>query len=429
MMLSPKIIAIDDDKSHLDALVSGLNELRLANIPIHYSNDKTTPYDMVNHVRVLFSDLHLLGNDEQNKEKHFAVISVLLDELVSVENGPFVLILWTRYAGQAHELKSYLDNRLEQKKCPVAVIAVNKNKYITADGRLKTDCNLLGALTDSINKNPQIAALIDWEARTLRAAGITLATVDSLIPDDKRNSQDYPKQLNALLSQLASKAMGDRHVDSDKMQAINQAITPIFSDSLVHLPVSANQKLVWKNAFRHPAGEPKLAVGARLNRMIHTSTLSGNKPHRERGAVLKITWDDSRLKREIGYNISEVKKHFKFKNDQFEGQEGLYFLQIQPACDYANHDQKFLPYVLGIAAKKGGFSTKKPSQDIYEFPGIDFDDQCYVFRISANYLTRFSHNKFRQTSVWFRFREEILNQVAFNVSKQMARPGIYSFKT
>lgn len=428
-MLSPKIIAIDDDKSHLDALVNGLNNLRLANLPIHYSNDNTDPYEPVPHVRVLFTDLHLLGADEQNTSKHFAVISQLLDELVDLENGPFILVLWTRYSSQASDLKAYLDERLAAKKCPVSVVAINKNKFITADGRLKKNTDLLGAILNATRKNPHLAALIDWEMRALQAAGVTLATVDNLIPDEKRNSKDYSAQLNALLGQLASAAMGHRHAESDKLQAVNQAISPILSDSMVHLPTSKDQKLLWGKAFKDPAKTPNLSVGAQLNRMIHVSTLNDTSSYKDRGVVLKINWRNEKLKQEIGHTQDEILKHFKFKNDGFENDEGLFFLQVQPACDYANRDQKFLPYVLGVTARKGGFSSKKFSGDIYEFPGMELNGQCYVMRISANFLTRFSHTKLRLMPVWFRLREEILNDVTFAVSKQIGRPGIYSFGT
>jgi len=318
MILPPKVIAIDDDKPHLDALIQGLQELKIPSLPIWYQRSDTTPHEPIEHVRILFSDLHLLGSDEDNKEKHFAIIQVLLSELIGKKNGPYILVLWTRFPDQAADLASYLSNRLAAKKRPVTVFPINKKQYFGVTGNFINKKKFLAHLSRSINKNPQVAALIDWEMRALTAAGVAVAAVDSLISDDKRIEGEYSVELKTILSQLAFAAVGQQNVGGDKLEAINQALSPILNDSLTHLPKSNVQTNIWNDAYKISNTKLSPEVNARLNRMIHVSNITTNLTHKDRGVVLKLRWSEAKIKSELGYEKSEIFKHFKIK-PEFQG--------------------------------------------------------------------------------------------------------------
>jgi len=432
MLIHPKIVAIDDNKSHLDALMQGLQEFRIPAHPILYQRDDVTPHEPIGHVRIIFSDLHLLGSDEQNKKKHFGVIETLLGELISAENGPYVLILWTRFPGQAKELLAHLEERLVARKRPVTVMPINKKTYIRAQGTFKNFDGFKEHLSKSINQNPQVAALIDWEMRVLTAAGVAIASVDALVPDDKRSEKEYSAHLELLLGQLASAAIGLHHVEGDKLGAIDLALSPILNDSLIHLNKSKKQFSIWKNAYKVPGRKPKLSPETRasLNRMVHVSNAVENYGHKDRGIVLRLDWKDEKIKTEFGYEKTEIFKYYKVKQESFDDLKiKLVMVQVQPPCDYANRDQKFLPYALGVAVKDNNLSTAPQKGAVWKSPEIELNGEVYRVLVSADFLTRYSWTKLVRTPRWFRFREEILNDLSYSFSNHLGRPGIYAFQS
>ena len=108
MLPGPRIIIIDDELKHLQGLAEGLSGDGIGCLQILFTGDpgivKRCP-----HVRVIFADLHLNASGATTShESHFATIGGLLEENIA-PNGPYVIILWTRYPEQAEALKTCLE--------------------------------------------------------------------------------------------------------------------------------------------------------------------------------------------------------------------------------------------------------------------------------------------------------------------------------
>jgi hypothetical protein len=65
--------------------------------------------------------------------------------------GPYVLILWTRYADQAGGLREFLESRLQNVAKPLAVVAIDKAQYLDLPkGTVKDPTALVKAIESII---------------------------------------------------------------------------------------------------------------------------------------------------------------------------------------------------------------------------------------------------------------------------------------
>ena len=139
-----RIIAIGDDPKHLDSLIEELRGHDADLLRIHFTGEYLD-IPACPHVRVIFSDLHLIGSAISDPAEHFAVIGNLIEEVIK-PTGPYLILLWTRYPDHAPALQTFLD-RLRNVAKPVAVLPLPKAGYLDDSGAIKNRT----ALVDEIN--------------------------------------------------------------------------------------------------------------------------------------------------------------------------------------------------------------------------------------------------------------------------------------
>ena len=134
MMSNPvRVIAIDDDAKHLDSLIEGLSGHDVDLLRIHFTGE-WPDIPACPHVRVIFSDLHLIGGAMFNPAKDFAVIGSLIEGVIKPAD-PYLILLWTRYPDYAPALRTSLD-RLRNVAKPVAVLPLPKVDYLDDSGAI-----------------------------------------------------------------------------------------------------------------------------------------------------------------------------------------------------------------------------------------------------------------------------------------------------
>src|SRR5260370_16029157 len=171
MLIPPRIIAIDDNLSHLQALAKGLNEAGAACITFPFVDGDIKVEQPLRGIRAVFIDLHLaqsaLGAEET---PNFAVISTLLTEHLDPLNGPFALFLWTEYSEHCAALAAFLQARAAEYAIPVAALALKKADFLDATDSFVNADKFCREIATLISSQPQIAALVNWESRVAGAA-------------------------------------------------------------------------------------------------------------------------------------------------------------------------------------------------------------------------------------------------------------------
>ena len=441
---APRFVVVDDKIQHLEAIVRAFQQLGSPCIGIQFKPEEDLDSNIFRGVRVLFLDLHLVeGIAKTDNRSHYAQIANILEEKISANGGPFILVLWTEHDQYAKELTEYLDNGLDELKPyarPLSVVPLAKRTFINQQDLVSNPTALREAVSEAVVVNPQLAALLGWEVDVLSATGDTLAALLNLVPIGQRTSTAYSNALDVVLSRLASEAVGPSHVEVNHRAAITTALAPILADRIMNQSVSAATMDLWSRAVTRHDDKSLEAIqpieAGQINRMLHLA-IPGSETIRptDWGSVVKwpYTWSDEELRSKTGLKISELLggEFLIEKNDRVLCRPCL--VRIGAACDYAQNRKGPIIYLLGIeipenakrkvddngnALKLGAAIWRSP---VFVMPDIPQPSRLHVhIRFSVSVLPS-------ATADWFthyRIREQLLMDLLTSASNYSSRPGI-----
>ena len=430
MLGSPRVVAIDDDDTHLSALVSGLSRSGVACLQIHFT-EEPTGIGPCPDVRIVFADLHLGVGTPSNHKIHFSTITTLLEDTIK-PSGPYFIVLWTRYKDQAPKLRHYLDERLDSRVAkPFNVCSLPKADHINfdGDGKVKDQGKLMEAISEIIRTSPQVGAVVKWESQVLRAAGCTVSSILELASG--KDGTEQSKEVGRILGSLAVEAVGKDHVDSDRFRAVNDALLPILADRIARMRSSRSDQDLWREALIVPEGRKPLPdkKAARLNRLVHVADPCDINP-KERGAVILLP--DSHIAdfdnlfgitQEVAATKRFCCKGFDPKSDCFH----WVLVQCQAACDYAQSNPGSVPFYLGLDFPEEHRMNDKPPDSTWRGPMFEFNGEIRRLRVNAGFSLTLPFDMIQNAILRYRLREQVLNDLTYHLHSHSARPGMMSF--
>ena len=433
MMLSTaRIIAVDDEQQHLDSLMEGLTRYGAACLPIYFTGG-AMDIPPCPHVRVIFADLHLIGGTQSHDQvKDFSAIHSLIEDTIK-PSGPYFIVLWTQYADHAKRLHDFLEERLEGVTKPLAVHALDKNKYLDLDkGNIKNPQEFVDSIKKVVSEQPQVAALLSWEEKRSGAASSTISSIMELgSAADTRN-----KELDKLLGNLASAAVGENRIEDDHFRAVNNALLPILADRIASMKSrddNTNKKL-WRAAFEKPTAKEKLTPEkiAKLNHWLHIDDSEDKGMSTERGAVISLPeiYHGDKFEETFGLAQIEAAKE-EFGCEEFQkisDKRHWVLVQSQAACDYAQKRSGPLPFHLGLMFPAPEKFKGKPPAAVWTSPIFEFDDEVCLLNVNARFEISLTNTRIKDSQPIFRLREQILNDLIFQLHSYGARPGVISFR-
>ena len=422
MFGSPRVLAVDDNKTHLGGLVNGLQRNGVACLPIHFPDGLSALVDTCPDVRIIFADLHLVGQ-ASDYTRQFTALGGLIEATI-VPRGPYFILLWTRYPEQATALATFLDQNLQSVTKPFAVIAIDKSVHLDGRGNVKDEEELMAEIVALTSKLPEVGALFDWERNVLHAAGDTVSSVLSLA--STRASADRAAEAGRILTWLGIEAVGREHVENDRFRAVNEALLPILADRIANLRSNED---VWKNALAMSAVQqlsPEQAGS--LNRMVH---LDMDARASSRGAVIPLP-PTLQKKFQASFSLDEKTAADKqFHCTDFVSGDDRYrwvLVHAQAACDYAQSSPGPVPCYLGLempypARRRGSLPSA-----LWTSPALELRGKVRQLRVSAAFPVSMEPAKFNRGKPVYRLREQILNDLIYHVHSHGARPGLLSFR-
>lgn len=439
MFSAPRFVAIDDKTAHLSAIQKTVETLGSTCLPLLYSAE--TAFDPADFrgVRVLFVDLHLLeGIKASNDRRHFAQMASILEDNISEHGGPFVLIIWTEHPQHQNDLVEYLENNLDPEKPyvrPLQVLCLAKQTFLDlATGAVKNPEALRAEVEKTIKKNPQLAALLNWEADVLTAAGSTMAALLLLIPLAQRTSAHFPAELDRILSLLAREAVGPDHVAEDPRAAIYAALAPLHADRVINQTVLADSAATWKQAVTLAKNQQVKIRDATeaglLNRMLHiASTQAEEILATSWGAVVefpKEAWRDGALKENFEFSVKElVEGELRIKPDKVAACVPC-LIRIGAVCDHAQGKKGTIPYIFGMEIPLDARSNSfKVTGAEWSSPALTRSDgSTYRLIANARLMASMTTDGCADFKVRYRLREQLLMQLITHAAEYSARPGI-----
>lgn len=431
MLASPRIVAIDNDCSHLKVLVTGLNRFGVGCLPVHFTENLDDLQACPN-LRVLFADLHLVESSD-NDRVHFANLAGLI-ETTFKPTGPYLIVLWTAYPSKAEELHRYVRDELCGVPKPFDVIALKKEDY-----REGADGWNIGKLLEDIERlsqeSPAFSALVDWEERVIEAAGDTVSSLMDIAMSEVGN--DTSENVAGLLHKLAVAAVGANNVASDRFRAVNEALLPILSDRVSALRTNDNSRNVWDKALSGADGSVGNSEGAvaKLNQMLHIDKEQNTIEAVSRGAVIPFARTLTRADFIDQFGLDETvaaKEQFRCSSFQNNCSDFRWILvHVRASCDQAQDKPGTFSYYLGMDAKADKLSKSssgKLSGAVWESPNFEIEGEVRRLRVHALFQIALTKGRVERHPPVYRLREQLLAELTHHIHSHGSRPGIISFR-
>ena len=427
---APRIIAIDDERNHLEGLTQGLNRYGAACLPVHFAGEPAAvppcPY-----VRVIFADLHLSGGPPGNHVQDFSTIGGLIEDTIK-PTGPYLIVLWTMYPDQANDLHRFLRERLRDVAKPFAVRALNKNDHLDPQGDVRSPEGLVVAIGQIIAEQPQIGALLNWEECVLSAAADAISSIVELA-ETARDDRRLSEEVGRLFAKLAVAAVGKEHIEENRFRAVNEALLPILADRIASLRPQKAERKLWQAAFRKSDIRRGLSLeeAAKLNSLVHIAPSRDARSWAERGAVIALPARafGNKFKRTFGI-AQETAADKSFACRDFTENDNRFrwvLVQSQAACDYAQMRPGPLPFHLGLCFPASSAQrNKKSPAALWTSPCFEFGNPT-LLHVNAGFQMSLSATVRGIGKPLFRLREQLLSDLIYQLHGYGARPGIISF--
>ena len=430
MLIPPRVIAVDDDRNHLDGLARALNQYGVACLQFHFTGD-TTGIKSCPSVRVIFADLHLVGSTAPDHAKDFSTIGGLIQETIK-PSGPYFIVLWTRYPDQATGLQDFLEHRLKDVTKPFAVLPIDKSVHLDIGGNVKSVKKLVETIADIAQKQPQIAALLNWEDRVLGAAADTVSSI-LILAEPTTEAARRAEEVGRLLARLAVEAVGRKHVEQDRFRAVNEALLPILADRISVLRSADDANEAWKEAFSEADLGRSLSPeeAAKLNRFVHIEASIQGNSGAERGSVIPLPDNLSGEKFEGTFGLKQenvAKKQLGCNNFLTDDERFQWVLvQSQAACDYAQRQPGPLPFYLGLDIEVSTKPRDKPPAALWTSPPFEISGRMRVLRVSARFQVSIPIQVAETNRPIYRLRDQLLVDLVHHIHTYGSRPGMISF--
>jgi hypothetical protein len=458
MLTPPRFVVLDDKPDHLTPIIEAFTSIGTSCIGIPYDGetDQHLSIDFYKGVRGFFIDLNLSGGSI-GKNQHYAEIVRILETVITKNNGPFILILWTDNPTECPDLKVYIEESIETgyEHCkPLLIESLSKTDYINT---FKEDPNfgkILPGKEDefkTIIQNffiscPQIATLFDWESKVFDAVNQTLIELINLIPENKRNFTDYPNEIDKVLSCITRDTVGKTHVVTDPKKAFNIAVAPILVDKILNDHPSQDNIQFWNNAItqvKTATIDSEESIG-KFNKMLHLAVTNNESmgPY-DWGSVIEIPsniYTDQYCKETFGFSKKQLAKEVFCFNDEQDLVPIL--VRIGASCDYAQNKEGPIPYVFGFrvnsrkykcreidfANPELKFKSKKISDwasPLFYYESLDQTRiQPFHLVLNLQLIITAVKGKFDTYTTVYRIREQLLNQIILRTANFSSRPGI-----
>ena len=445
-------IAIVDDV--LDQALPLMRVLSKNNIPYVFyqgNNVDFLPEQPENDIRVLFLDLNLLGGRDANPKEIRSVLFNTISKIISPDNYPYVLILWSR---QEKEYKEMLEELFqnELKQCaPIAIKNYIKSNFFPnfseVEENQENECDILNELKSIILGLPAYSFLMQWENCVHNSAD---ATIQELFRD-YHSQENWTDNANCILDMFARSFLEKHYnnvVPEDKAKASLFLLNDVYIDTLestitgckienaVELEYSVDEEQ--KNRIRSKTNYKLLISKADIDKK-HPGCVIGpvdgcTEYVKCSKSILNdcLKTEDLRAKVFEQYHNMQLREARQFYNQLLkERREAIYStllpcgVVVTPACDYAQNKAQYDRVVLGIIIEshyKEMIDAK--SEAIYVSP--PFDDGSHERILVLNYRYFMTHELSNVDNVkpLYRVRNSILSEIQSKLARHINRQGV-----
>jgi len=230
-----KAVVFDDVEAEAKPLIDALNYERIPNIFINFGEDDRADKKLKN-IRLVFADIILGTQKGGNPNAIVEAIKVSILDNIDDDNGPFILVSWSK---DADKLSNTLSDRLRDAndKLNFLSLKLDKNDYFqkNVDDETiwelqvdKTFQNIKDDINDKLSTLNHLPIFLEWE----RDARDSISQIlDTFIEE----ISDTDKVKNTVSSTIKS-TLGNKveATTEDKIRAFYTTLNTVLADSIIN---------------------------------------------------------------------------------------------------------------------------------------------------------------------------------------------------
>ena len=337
-----RVAVVDNEPKEVKDLLAVLAKKGIG--ALYYVGPSAFPADSLTGIRLLFLDLELEGLQSSGPTTKASAAVGVLKKLVSPDNGPLVVVIWTDHQEEASQVKAALQQAV---KMPlfVACIAKSDCEIVDETGASHFSLDLIQTQLDTQLSSAEIDVFglyVDWENAVFNGT-VQLAARLSSVADDNGDkwheimSRAFYKLYRAECGKNALQTAQEQFVSSCHLY--NSGLISNLDAAIAEMRLGVSSKFRLKDSPLKTAEEED-ALTSKLNAflfydsMAHAAVLPGDV-----FAVRNV--GDENLVKAVLYD-------FGAKNDALEelsqsGDVRLCKVIITPPCDAANNKRLRVP--------------------------------------------------------------------------------------
>ena len=399
-------------------------------------------------IRLVALDLHLDGDESQESKAMLGHALGVLKLLIDPNNGPLMILAWTKHPQLVEELKEKLPSA-----CPAAtpsfVVTFDKTSLIDAEGHVDIE-KIISELNLAVQQWSPFDLMLYWEQLVHDSASETTRALSSLQPSD--SFDHWKNSLRLTLKKMGEASTGKIVLDENGksttqnevfLRGILETLHPLHNDRLEHFAGVMPHSLNKSTSFIQKESSPSIVSLEEINRMLILVPVSaGDKVVRPGNLYAANGWTPNSnrfpIKREV--LIEELIE----KNKQITEMENTnvqpVLVEITPMCDFAQKKNRQARLLAGLLVpvntKKnlinkgradfmnvlGGFSVK--AEDRFGVP-----EGMYCLALTARYLCSQELRRLGRCQPVARIRHQGLVGVQAWFASHAARPGMLTLTT
>lgn len=457
----PSVVVVDDNQNELDSIKEAFFSAGIPCLPIRYHNGEPDNESGIDHVnvsewispRIVVTDLNLTEAQGATAPILVGPLARMLKKLSM--KGPYLLCIWSKLEGVVADVVRLLEERhSDELILPLHVSVISKSEFSSEPEKLKEK------ISSVISENLLFEILLNWEARVSEAGRSAVSTLYSMaqrnIVGDMNSIEERADGLRKILGAIGNEAIGLKNAKENPALAIEAGLIPVLEDQLRSMS-GAELYEKWKGAVPEIGKWQNIDDGikSKLNTFFHVEEVVEDYPKNCRGVFIGLNTDYLQVKQNLQKFESRIGRSIKvLLHEEFLPKTGdpseselrksardetiLGFLEISPACDYAQKKTKLPRYILGalipdefegLTRWSNTLGEKNIAHEgIHRLPKIEVRGKIYILKLSFKYQfgTQPNDNQWFGGTL-FRIRDQILSSITFSCSQYSSRPGVISF--
>lgn len=452
--LYSRVVAIDDVEDHLQKIVWGLGKAGFSALPFFFEDGRleNPPERPLPGIRIVFTDIHLVGGGPNNEKTHAANIIRCLKKIVA--SGPYVLIFWSQFPGDGDKISSLIAERAAEAGLapPLGYAAIDKNdvfKIDSPDGNQDFDAAKLRQLIlEKVSAFKTLAVAASWEDRVARAAARTTDRLFELVEGAAGTSDDWAK----LLAFLACEAVGQHEAREDLIPALDAALLPLLEDQLSLIgdepvPEQEDVQVLLDIVSANERCEcPPSVAKSRLNAsyLIEEFTNDAGASMWARGTVTALGSgfiNSGEFVRAFRHDDATlIRREFAVRDlkDEEKRSTRLHVVELGPECDHVQGKVSTHRYLLALLVpeavlsafyhgKKLSGSTRYHNDSVMNVGKVMLKEGEWFLLISCRCFMALAASTDIDGRPAFRLRRALMEEVAHRYTTHARRPGVMRF--